>query len=336
MSLELFKKQLKTGDFSNVYLFYGEEAFLKEYYLNQLKHKLVEESFADFNLNVFTGKHVDMQQIWDAVESLPVMAQYKMIVSKDSGLFKSPRAAEKEFWENILADIPPHACVVFYETEVDKRSKLYKLIKKNCLAVEFKYQKTIDLVNWVERVLTSYDKKMSKQDIYYLLEHCDTGMTNVKNEIDKLVSYCRERKYISREDIDKICTKSTESRVFHMIDALMENNTQRALESLNDMMILREPVVKILALMARHFSGVLKVKLMMDQGMSTGEITSHMGMAPFVVKKYMKQAGHFSARYLHDMLHECVKIDTAVKSGKVSEKVVLQTLVVQCGSRMGR
>jgi DNA polymerase III delta subunit len=35
------KKEIKSGDFKNAYLLYGEESYLKEYYANELKNKIV-------------------------------------------------------------------------------------------------------------------------------------------------------------------------------------------------------------------------------------------------------------------------------------------------------
>ncbi len=327
MSLSLLKKQLKDNRFSNLYLFFGEEDFLKEYYYNQLKQKIVDHSFQDFNLSIFEGKNTDLQEVWDAIESLPIMAQSKLVVVKDSGIFKSPKAADKEFWENRLEDVPLHICLVFQDTEVDKRSKLYKTIKKNGLLIEFKHQKAADLVAWVDRVLNTYNKRMKNEDIYYLLEHCDTGMLSIKNEIDKLAHYTGDREKIEKKDIDIVCVKSTESKVFQMIDALMDNNIQLALALLNDMRTLKEPVVKILTLISRHLSSVLKVKLMLNKGMSAGEIASEMGKAPFIIRKYINQARHFSVQYLHDALEECLEIDTQIKSGKANDWVTLQTFI---------
>ncbi|MDK2933336.1 MAG: polymerase subunit delta [Clostridiales bacterium] len=332
MSIDLLKKQLKEGEFSNIYLFFGEEEFLKEYYFSQLKSKVVDESFKDFNYAVFEGKNIDLQQVEDGIESLPVMSQYKMLVIKNSGIFKSPKAVEKEFWNSYLADIPSYICLVFYEKEIDKRSKLFNLVKKQGMIVEFQYQKTVDLVNWVNRVITAYKKKIAKQDIYYLLEHCDIGMTNIKNEIDKLIHYCSNRESIQRQDIDAVCTKSTESKVFNMIDALMDNNFQRTFELLNDMKVLKEPVVKIISLLARHFSGILKVKVLLKEGVSAENIANKIGAAPFVVKKYMNHSQKFSVEYLHNAIQRCLEIDSDIKSSKMNDWVALHMLIVECST----
>lgn len=332
MSIDILKKQLKGGEPATIYAFYGEEEFLKEYYFNQLKDKVVDSSFRDFNYDVFEGKGIEMEKIQNALESFPVMAERKMLVMKDTGLLKSPKAADKDFWEKVLGDIPSYICLVFYEKEVDQRSKLFGLIKKHGVAVEFKYQKTADLISWVGRIITSYHKKMQKEDITYLLGHCDVGMTSIKNELDKLVFYCGDRDTILRKDIDAVVTKSIESKVFNMIDALMEKNTQQAYELLNDMMLLKEPVTKILALLSKHFTSVLKVKLALEQGTPEIQVAGVMGIAPFIARKYVSQARHFSIEFLHGALKECLNIDAQIKSGKTGDWVMLQTFIAKYGA----
>ena len=42
------KKEIKSGDFKNAYLLYGEESYLKEYYANELKNKIVDKTFEAF------------------------------------------------------------------------------------------------------------------------------------------------------------------------------------------------------------------------------------------------------------------------------------------------
>ena len=38
------KKEIKSGEFKNAYLLYGEESYLKEYYANELKNKIVDKT----------------------------------------------------------------------------------------------------------------------------------------------------------------------------------------------------------------------------------------------------------------------------------------------------
>ena len=43
-------RDLKNGEFAPLYIISGEESYLKEYYLRELRQKVVDPAFADFNL----------------------------------------------------------------------------------------------------------------------------------------------------------------------------------------------------------------------------------------------------------------------------------------------
>lgn len=55
------KQDLAKGSFETLYILYGEEAYLREYYLRQLRKKVVDETFADFNLIELDGKTLTLR-----------------------------------------------------------------------------------------------------------------------------------------------------------------------------------------------------------------------------------------------------------------------------------
>ena len=50
------KSDLSTGNIGQVYIFYGEESYLREYYLGEIKKKLVPAGFEEFNYHRLSGK----------------------------------------------------------------------------------------------------------------------------------------------------------------------------------------------------------------------------------------------------------------------------------------
>jgi DNA polymerase-3 subunit delta len=328
MSIEKLKVQIKNKEFENIYLFFGEEVLLKEYYLNKLKEKILNPSLESFNYYMFSERNINLSNIADALESFPVMSDKKLIYIKDSDIFKSPKAGDIEFWEDSLKNIPSYVCLIFDENNIDKRGKLYKFVNKNGFTLEFEKQKTNDTVNWVGRLFATYGKKISLEDIHYLLLHCNEGMINIKNEIIKLSSYCYDREHIIKDDIDKVCTKSIESKVFGLMDSLMEKDTEKAMQFLSEMKILKEPVVKILSIMAAQFSKILTTKLLLDKGYLNDEILKRIKVAPFVLKKYIKYSHSFSKESLIKIIKDSAETDNNIKMGKIKEWIALEVLVL--------
>ena len=57
------KSDLSAGNIGQVYIFYGEESYLREYYLGEIKKKLVPAGFEEFNYHRLSGKTLTMQEL---------------------------------------------------------------------------------------------------------------------------------------------------------------------------------------------------------------------------------------------------------------------------------
>lgn len=174
MKVNELKKELADGVVRSAYLFYGEEGYLVLHYINQIKGLLLPDStLADFNLSVFDK--MDLEAIGEYVKTPPVFAERKLLIVKDTGLFKTPRAEDKEYWEAALSDIPPYLCILFAETAIDKRQKkLLSLVEKNGAVVEFKYMEGAQLKSWMNILIRQRGKKITVKNMDYLLSCCGT------------------------------------------------------------------------------------------------------------------------------------------------------------------
>ena len=96
-------------------------------------------------------------------------------------------------------------------------------------------------------------------------------MDYIKQETEKLVSYCQGRDVVTVEDVEKVCTTQTTSHIFDMISAIANKKQQQALDLYYDLLELKEPPMRILYLIVRQFNGILQVKDLMSRGISGKE-----------------------------------------------------------------
>ena len=68
-SLRQFKQDLKNNTLGNFYIFCGEEAFLRDYYLAELTKKLSNGPAAEFNVHRFDSASIAPQALLAAVEA---------------------------------------------------------------------------------------------------------------------------------------------------------------------------------------------------------------------------------------------------------------------------
>jgi DNA polymerase-3 subunit delta len=330
-SLMTLKRQLKEHTLSNLYLFYGEEAFLKELYLTRIKAQIPDGGLPEFNHIKIESTQFTFDQINDFFESYPMMTEHKLIVLKNSGIFKSPKEEMKAFWTTRLSDIPEFVTVIFDEKEVDKRSSTYKALVKNGMAVEFEYLKETDLVTWVQREVKNAGKRIDKENAVYFVNICDPGIITLQNELDKLIHYCNTEIY--RTDIDRVVSKSLQIRVFEITDSIMAKNTSHAMEVLADLKTIKESAFKILYLLSSTFDKMLQIKLLLADGATFQDAASKIGTSPFIARKYADSAKGFSVDFLMGRVIRIAEIDFAIKQGKVEDWLALEQYIAECANQ---
>lgn len=322
------KQQLKTGELGNLYLFFGEELYVKELYLSRMEALIPDDGFADFNRIFLDSGDISPDTADDALNAFPMMSDKKLIVIKDSGIFKSANQEIKDFWQKRLADIPDHVLLIFDEREVDKRSVTYKAAAKHGLAVEFSYMKDYEVAAWVVREVQKAGKKIAKDCAEYLVAMCDAGISNVKNELDKLLNYSDGEIY--KSDIDKVVSKPLSIVVFEITDALIVGDSDKAMSIILRMKAAKESAFNVLYLLSSAFDKMLFCKLMLDEGMSYDMIGSRLKLAPFIIRKYIDGAKRFSEEFLTGRIMKTAECDLAIKQGEADEWTVLLQYVFEC------
>ena len=335
MSIDILKDDLKSENLRSLYLFYGPEEYLKGYYVKSIEDKLLQKDTLIMNRGVFEGK-VDVSSIIDACETMPVFSDKRIIIVKNSGLFKSTKKQDGEeskakpsntSLQAYIEDMPKYSCLIFYETEIDKRLKLVDTIKKKGLMVEFAFQKHQELVKWVIKVFKTNKMDIDLITASQLVDNCEQGMNEILNEINKVVMYLGDRTKVKSEDIEEVCTKTVKGRIFDLTDAIAEKNALKALKLLDNMLILKEPIQKILFMIAKQFRNVLEMKLLTGEGLTPSDAASKIGLSPYAVSKVAKQANGFTVKRLKEAINQILEFDVAIKTGKINDRIAVELLI---------
>ncbi len=322
-----FKKDIRENKIRNLYLFFGDEVYIKEAYINKLKEIIDDGGFPDFNHIFIDEKETNFTAINDAIEGFPMMSEKKLVILKNSGIFSKPKEDVREFWLRRINSIPEYVTLVFDEETIDKRSSLYKQTAKSGLLVEFEFLAEADMIAWVEREARNHKKVISKNNAAYMVSICDEGLSYVKNELDKLINFCEQE--ITLSDIDRLVSKSLSVRVFELSDAIMLKNSNKALSLINDFKTVKESAFKILYLLSGTFDKLLRIKLMLEDGASLSDISEKIGLKPFIVKKYIDSGKKFSKDYLIERIMRVAEIDLSIKEGIIDEWTALEQYVME-------
>lgn len=314
---------IKQGNFKQIYLLYGEERYLRRQYTDRLRKAMCNED-DQMNTHFYEGKDIPVGEIIDLAETLPFLAERRVIFISNSGLFKSGGEKMAEY----LSAPNETTFFVFTESEVDKRSKLYKTVQSKGYVAEFAVQDENTLKRWIGGMISREGKKITENTVQLFLTKTGTDMENIQMELEKIICYCMDREVITSEDVETICTTRVTNHIFDMVGAIAEGNQQKALQLYYDLLALKEPPMRILFLIARQCNMLLQTKEMKARGYDNKMIGSKIGVPPFIAGKYVTQASRFKTAQLKKAVRQCVEAEEAVKCGRMNDMMSVEILIV--------
>ena len=316
-------EDIKQNNFKQVYLLHGEERYLRRQYKDKLMHALSNDGDT-MNTHVFEGKDIPIGEVIDLAETLPFLAEHRVILISDSGLFSSGGEKMAEY----LSSPNESTIFIFNESSIDKRSKLFKAVQSKGYVAEFGVQDENTLKRWIAGVLAREGKKITENTVQLLISKTGTDMDNIHMELEKLICYSMGREVITNEDVEAICTTRITNHIFDMINAIAERQKSRALTLYYDLLALKEPPMRILFLIARQCNILLQVKELKSKGHDNKTIASKIGVPPFIVQKHINQAAKFKTSSLQRAVTQCVEAAEAVKQGRMNDRMSVEILIM--------
>ena len=331
-ALQSLKSAIKTKTPANLYIFHGEEMFLLNHYLEQVKKSVLDELTESFNFHRFTSETFDLRSFADAVENLPMMAERTMVQVDDVDFFKFGEDG-REKMTDVLLDIPEYCTVVFtYETVSFKPDKRYKKLWDAASAgqiVEFAKQSQRDLINWVQRHFASQKKQIAPELCAYLIDITDGTMTSLFGEIKKITAYSGAD-HICKADIDAVTEPVLDAVVYQMTDQLGAGDYGGALQTLQKLLKMQEEPIAILGAIGGHFRRLSTARTLLDHGKNYTELKRLTDLrSDYPAKKAMEAARRFSPAFCAKAAELILETDRKMKTSFDDQKRLLELLILQ-------
>lgn len=328
------KEDLAAGTIGCAYIFYGEESYLREYYLGELRKKLVPQGFETFNVHTLEGKDLTVQALAETVEAMPMMAERTLAVVTDWDLFKLGED-QREKLIALLEDLPPYCCVVFvYDTLEYKPNrtlkKLCKALDTYVEAVEFPASSSADLLPWIARRFKALGKEIDRTAAEYLIFTCGGLMTGLVPEIEKIAAYAKG-KTVTQADIDAVADPVLSAEVFKLSDAVLQGRYDQAASILGDLLKMQTEPIMILAALGSQLRRIWTARLALDAGRDRYWLMELWGMkSDYPAKLLLNAARRTTAEWCAQAVRRCQVLDRRMKSERgVDSAGELKLLLVQ-------
>lgn len=232
-----------------------------------LRALLCPEGLDSFNYRRFEGKGLPVDEIEDAVNTLPAFAERTLIEIHDFDIFKSD---DKQRLYDLFSDLPEYACLVFIYSTVeykpDGRQKINKEILKYASVVEFIVQDQDKLVKWIRRHFLDAGKNITASDAEYLAFITGGLMSTLNGEIEKTAAYSKQEN-ITRSDIDAVVTPILDTVAYKLTDALVSRDNKRALQTLDELFQMREAPHKLIYSVSLKMRQLLVARICLEKNL---------------------------------------------------------------------
>jgi len=331
MKLDEFNRSLDRGEISPLYYFHGDEPHLMERAVKRLMDAVVPPDFRDFNLDLYYGKECKGDEIASVAQTLPMFADRRMVLVKRAGELS---AAALDALVSCVADPSPTTCLVFVGGKVDQRKKFFQELKKRGELVECKRPYENQLGAFIREEAKGLGKRVEPAAAEMLVYLVGNNLGELATQLEKVALYVGQRQSITVDDVRGIVSDTKVESVFDLTNALGERELGKALRSLATILRDGEEPLMLLAMIARHFRQLWRVRDLMAQKVSQQEISRLAGINPYFIKGVMAQARKFSVSELKRVFESLYETDLALKGGGTRRpSITLEKLVMEvCGT----
>ena len=311
-------KSVAAGQIDKFYIFHGEERYLLEHSLSQLRQIVCPEGLDGFNYRRFSG--VTPDELDDAVNTFPVFAERTLIEIHDCDIFKSEH---KERLLEIFSELPEYVCVVFVYGTVqyspDGRQKINAAIQKLANVVEFTVQEQTKLVKWIARRFEAAGKRITIGDAEYLAFITGGYMSALGGEIEKVAAYA-SGDTATRADIDAVVTPVLDAVAYKLTDALVRRKYADAYLILDELLRMREPAHKLMYGISMKMRELLYARVCIENGVGTDEFMKMCAIRfPFQAKLLMDTARKTTLQNCRHAVLACADAAYDLNSGAEPE-----------------
>ena len=341
MELNDFKAILKSDNVAGAYAFTGEEDYLKRYYLGALREKAVtDDSFSTFNHAVYDGEEIDFASLRDDIMSPPMFERYKLIEWRYPNFEKMKESDLTELDKLLdLVAATDYAVLAFLVSDGDidvgtakKESKFVKRFGDRLRILSFERSTDAQLLSWLKRHFDAEGVAVNAEVLNTLIFRVGHSMTVLNNEVTKLcmLAKSRDQQAITVRDVETVSASTPECDTFALSNAILERDKKGAFFALEEMKSRRLDPIMILGMMAKTYTDIVSVVMMLADGTSQADIQTVTKMNPYRLKLYLAAAKRYTPDKANAIIKELARVDTGAKYGGVTGYTAIEMFISKC------
>ena len=302
---------------NNLNLIIGTNPEQIDLYINNILSKIeyLSENKITYDLSIDT-----LSSVLDEASMMSLFSDIKVIIGNNFDLNKL-NDNDIDYLNRYVKNINKDAYIILIASSIDQRKSSYKIFKEYFKIIDtVKLDSRDDLYKYVNNIIKEKGYKLS--DINYFLDKVGNNISNINNELAKLMTYKEEDKNITNNDINLLITDNIDTVIYEFTNAILEDNTDNVVKMYHNFKLENISFDYILVSIANTFRQALIIKLLANDNKSNSEIAKVIGKKEFYVKKMLERIYRYTADDLCKYINKLAKIDYDFKTGVVDESAL--------------
>lgn len=297
-----------------IYSVIGSESVLVKEALDKLLSERLDPNSKDFNFDVFEPGSLEIKKVASALGTLPVFAPRRVVVIKSAHELKK---GEMEDLSDLLDQVPESTDLIFVAEKADARMAFWQKLAKKAKTMEIRPPEPRETPHWVVQEARKSGYLIDAAAASWLVAAVGADLAGLRSALEKIYLLIGAQKQIALQDVEACVTAVSWKTIFELTDAVGARKLDKALTLFHRMEESGESPIAMLALLARHFRILSKVK----EGDSAG-------VPPFFLKDYQAQAGRFDDVRLEQKREKLFQTDWALKSSPIDKNLLFERLLM--------
>jgi len=276
----------------------------------------------DVEVIYLDSRKITENNLLDECQQMNLMCTDKVVVVENSNFLTAERTKDKFSCSDSLIEYlkseNPFTKLVFtvvYDKKLDSRNKIYKYISDKGRIVECKDLKINDWMLYITKFFEKRNVKIEKSAINELCKRCDGNLNIFMNETEKLLLY--KMNNITLEDIKKVVTRPLEDNLFDILDLLLHNKKEQAIQTYRDLALQKVEPVVLISIISSSLLFLDKVLFLSKKRMSYSEIAKHLSCNPYRVINTIKSFGDVDSAHIKKTIDDLYSLDKIIKHNNI-------------------
>lgn len=326
-------REIEAGKPRPVYVVIGEEQVFADRVVAAARKHVVEAAMAGFNVDVFEAGETPVHRIVDSANTMPMMSRRRLIILR--GIERLEKSEEKskssptDALAEYVASPSPSTVLVIVGSKLDGRRKLATVAKKSHIIVECAPLRSNMLPLFVREECKRRGHAIASDVADALVDLVGSELASLLDAIERLSLYAGEKQEINEDAVHSCIARVRVGSVWGLADAVAARDRATALRLLNENYDPRDRGLPLHGLLASSIRKMLKLRALLDGGVSTDEAAKRAGFPPFKAQDAARQAKRFKPGELERAVAIFAEADLALKGSKVPPLLVLEAAIVR-------